>query len=106
MSNIITSTNFQLEIIPGFHPFRVESPDPSRSIHEVARVKTAFRTFVLLQDFNNQQDVWLNEFTGSTIEVIEDDELFKALFAFLLDKGVLTVDADQDAQAEKQGGVR
>jgi len=106
MSNIITSANFKLEIIKGFHPQFIQSSEPNRNIHEVARVTTSFRTFVVLQDFNNRQDVWLNEWLGSSIEEIKDDALFHDLYAFLFEKGVVTINANQDTEAEKQGGVR
>jgi len=43
-------------------------------------------------------DVYLNEVTPHGFEMIEDDELFKAVYAFLLDAGVVIFDLNSPAK--------
>lgn len=82
------------------------SPIPNTRIHIVAQVTTGLRNFILLQDFNHVEQVWLNEVsvTGNVYE-ITDDSLFHDLYAFLAEQGLVTVYANQDQNDSKQGGV-
>lgn len=94
MANVNRSTRFKLKITRP--PLYLEGPDPEKSMHEIATVSTGLRDFVVIQDFNDKEmRVWINEFIGGSIYVIEDDELFKDLYAFLLEQGVVTVNATE-----------
>jgi hypothetical protein len=89
MAEILTSTRFKLVRHPD-DPSPVAGPDPNRNIHVIARITTGLRDFIVMQDFNNYNDVWIEESTGGTIAYIEDDELWKDLYEFIKERGVLT----------------
>jgi len=67
----------------------------------LAEVKAgAFREYALIQHAT-LGDVYLNEVTAGGLEMIDDDELFKALYAFLLDEGVVIFDLNSPAKEIK-----
>ena len=69
-----------------------------RFIH-MATVRGGLREFVLLQD-QALGDIYLNEVTAGGVEMIEDDSLFKAVYAFLLEHDVVVYRLDEEREEE------
>ena len=70
-----------------------------RFLH-MATVRGGLREFVLLQD-QALGDIYLNEVTAGGVEMIEDDELVEAVYAFLNEQGITVYELDEDKEAEK-----
>ena len=67
----------------------------------LAEVKAgALREYALIQHAI-LGDVYLNEVTPHGFDTIEDDELFKALYAFLMDEGIVVLDLSSPVQEIK-----
>lgn len=94
MSHLSTSTRFALRHTR--EPIHIPGPNPEQYICIVAQVTTGLREFVLLQDLRHQDQVWLNEIsvTGN-LYAIDDDDLFHDLYAFLTEKGYITINVTE-----------
>jgi hypothetical protein len=75
-----------------------------RFIH-MATVRGGLREFVLLQD-QALGDIYLNEITAGGVDVIEDDELFKAVYAFLLEHDIVVYKLNEEKEEEHKKKLR
>lgn len=84
-SSIITLGQLQLL---DTEPRPLPSPDPARKMYHIATVLSGLREFALILD-TNSRTYWLNEVIGTHVEEIKSDELFRELWRFLYDHGVI-----------------
>ena len=64
----------------------------------LATVNSGLRDYLCFQCVDQKSDrygeVWIEEMTGGHLTVIEDDNLFKALYAFLAEEGIVVVNVE------------